>query len=555
MLTRLSIRDVVLIERLDLVFHGSLSVLTGETGAGKSILLDALGLTLGDRGQAGLIRPGADRAQATAEFDLALDHPALKFLAEHDIEADSPLILRRALTADGRSRAYVNDQPVSIGLLAELGSILVEIHGQHETRGLLNPANHRALLDAAGGHGKLVTSVANAHDAMRAAELAEIDARTALEAARRDQEFLRHAVEELDQFAPEAGEEDSLANERRFLMAGAKLTEALETASREVSEATDVEGALNRALRAIDRHKDEAAGRFDAAIAALSRAAAESADAIAEIATAGQSLNSDSGRQDQVEERLFALRALARKHGVPADALAAHAESLRAKLAAIDDSDAAIKTLTAAALKTRAAYEKAAKALTQARTKAARVLDSAITKELPPLKLEKAVFATKLETLTKEAWGPAGAERVHFEIAANPGSPPGPLHRVASGGELARIMLALRVVLAGDSAVPTLVFDEVDAGISGATAAAVGERLSRLGSEVQVLVITHSPQVAARGVQHLRVEKNSANDVTATSVAELAPAERREEIARMLAGARITDEARAAADKLLAGEA
>jgi DNA repair protein RecN (Recombination protein N) len=553
MLARLSIRDVVLIERLDLVFHGSLSVLTGETGAGKSILLDALGLTLGDRGQAGLVRAGAERAQVTAEFDLAPDHAALAFLTEHDIEAEAPLILRRALGADGRSRAYVNDQPVSIGLLAELGSILVEIHGQHETRGLLNPVNHRALLDAAGGHGKLVAEVAGAHEALRAAEQAETDARAAVETARRDQDFLRHAVEELDSFAPEAGEEESLATERRFLMAGAKLTEALETAAREVSESVDVEGALNRALRAIDRHQDEAAGRFDAAIAALARAAAESADAIAEIDAAGSALNSDSGRLDQVEERLFALRALARKHDVTADALADHAESLRAKLAAIDDLDAAMKNLTAAAQKARAAYEKAAKALTRARTKAAAALDTAIAKELPPLKLEKAVFTTQLEPLDEEAWGPTGAERVHFEIAANPGSPPGPLHRVASGGELARIMLALRVVLAGDSAVPTLVFDEVDAGISGATAAAVGERLARLGTEVQVLVVTHSPQVAARGVQHLRVEKISANEVTATSVAELAPGERREEIARMLAGARITDEARAAADKLLAG--
>ncbi|MFT5540018.1 MAG: DNA repair protein RecN (Recombination protein N) [Alphaproteobacteria bacterium] len=553
MLARLSIRDVVLIERLDLVFHGSLSVLTGETGAGKSILLDALGLTLGDRGQAGLIRAGAERAQVTAEFDLTPDHPALTFLAEHDIEAEPPLILRRALSADGRSRAYVNDQPVSIGLLAELGGLLVEIHGQHETRGLLNPASHRALLDAAGGHGKLVADVAVAHDAMRATEQAEIEARTALEIARRDQEFLRHAVDELDSFAPETGEEERLATERRFLMAGAKLTEALDTAARELSDATDVEGALNRALRAIDRHRDEAAGRFDVAIAALSRAVAESADAIAEIHAAGNALSSDSGRLDQAEERLFALRALARKHDVTADALAVHAESLRAKLAAIDDSDAAMKRLTAATLKARAAYEKAAKALTQARTKAARALDTAIAKELPPLKLEKAVFGTKLEPLNEEAWGPSGAERVHFEIAANPGSPPGPLHRVASGGELARIMLALRVVLAGDSAVPTLVFDEVDAGISGATAAAVGERLARLGSEVQVLVVTHSPQVAARGVQHLRVEKLSANEATVTSVAELEPSQRREEIARMLAGARITDEARAAADKLLAG--
>ena len=555
MLSRLSIRDVVLIEKLDLAFHGSLSVLTGETGAGKSILLDALGLALGDRGQAGLVRSGAERAQVTAEFDLPGDHPAFRLLADREIEAEAPLILRRVLGTDGRSRAFVNDQSVSIGLLAELGALLVEIHGQHETRGLLDPATHRALLDDAGGHHKLVTATAAAHRAMAEAEAAETQAREDLARALRDQDFLRHAVDELDAFHPEPGEEARLADERRFLMSGEKLRDAVSAAEGALSGETDCIGALNRALRLLERQRNDAGGRLDAALAALERATAEAADAAAEIATAAKSLHADPQQLAAVEDRLFALRALARKHDVAPDALAELADTLRARLAAIDDSDAALGKLAAATKKARAEFADAARALSAARSKTAKTLDAAVGRELPPLKLEKARFATRLEALAEDQWGPSGAERVSFELAANPGSAPGPLNRVASGGELARIMLALRVVLAGHGAAPTLVFDEVDSGISGATAAAVGERLAKLGDDMQVLVVTHSPQVAARGLQHMRVAKATARNAAATSVAELAPDERREEIARMLAGARITDEARAAADRLLAGGA
>jgi DNA repair protein RecN (Recombination protein N) len=555
MLTRLSIRDVVLIERLDLSFHGSLSVLTGETGAGKSILLDALGLALGDRGQASLVRSGAERAQVTAEFDLSPDHPALTLIAAREIAAETPLILRRVLGADGRSRAFVNDQPVSIGLLGEVGALLVEIHGQHETRGLLNPATHRAVLDTAGGHGALVDRTIAAHAALVAAERAEAEACDTLAAARRDDDYIRHAVAELESFRPEPGEEAALDAERRFLMAGGKMREALESAHQVLSGEADVEDALSRALRLLDRHRADAAGRFDAALGALERAAAEAADAVREIAGAGAALGNDASRVDMVEERLFALRALARKHDVAADDLAGLADRLRARLAALNDEEATLKRLTAATAEARAAFRDAAGALGKARARAATALDAAVARELPPLKLDKARFITRLDSLSEDHWGPSGAERVGFELATNPGSPPGPLQRVASGGELARVMLALRVVLAGAAAAPTLVFDEVDSGISGATAAAVGERLARLGTDMQVLVVTHSPQVAARGVQHLRVEKTSARDSTATSVAELAPDQRREEIARMLAGSRITDEARAAADRLLTGGA
>ncbi len=553
MLTRLSIRDVVLIERLDLAFHGSLSVLTGETGAGKSILLDALGLALGDRGQAGLVRAGAERAEVTAVFDLPDNHPALKVLAEREIEAESPLIARRVLGADGRSRAFINDQPVSIGLLADIGAELVEIYGQHETRGLLNAATHRDLLDAAGGLEAEAAKVATTADAWREAARIEQETRAELEAARRDVEFLRHAVSEIEAFAPQTGEEETLADERRFLMAGEKLREALKAAAAQLSDDADVEGAINRALHLLERVQGDAAGRFDAAIGALSRAAAECADARNEIDAAGQALGADANPLREVEDRLFALRALARKHDVAPDNLAAHGDGLRARLDAIDDSDGALKGLAAATTKAREAFNAAAGKLSKGRAKAAKLLDAAIMKELAALKLEKAQFMTRLDPLAESDWGRGGAERVSFEIAANPGAPAGPLNKVASGGELARVMLSLRVVLAGNGAVPTLVFDEVDSGISGATAAAVGERLARLGHDMQVLVVTHSPQVAARGVQHLRVEKSGTQKNTATSVSELTPSDRREEIARMLAGASITDEARAAADKLLAG--
>jgi DNA repair protein RecN (Recombination protein N) len=553
MLTRLSIRDVVLIDRLELTFHGSLSVLTGETGAGKSILLDALGLALGNRADSGLVRPGAERAQATATFELPPDHVAISVLAGRDIEAEPPLILRRVVGTDGRSRAYINDEPVSIGLLSEIGAMLVEVHGQGETRGLLNPATHSVLLDAYGRCGKLAATLERHWAASREAEDALATARSEAEAARSDEEFLRHSIAEIEAFAPEAGEEARLDSERRFLAAGTRMAEALGVARRYLDDDSGVPGALSAALAALERTRDVAAGRLDAAIAALERAGLEATDALAEIDAAAA--DADPGRVDQIADRLFALRALARKHGVAADGLPALAADMATRIAAIDNSDADLGRLTETAASARAAFEETAGALTVRRRKAAERLDKAIARELPPLKLDKAVFRTSLVPLAVTDWGPGGAEHVGFEIATNPGTEPGPLNRVASGGELARVMLALRVVLAGKGAVPTLVFDEVDSGISGATAAAVGERLARLGTEVQVLVVTHSPQVAARGVQHWRVAKSAQAGAAATAVAELEPDQRREEIARMLAGARITDEARAAADKLLTGGA
>ena len=553
MLTRLSIRDVVLVDRLDIEFSGNLGVLTGETGAGKSILLDALGLALGARADARLVRKDADKAQVTAAFEIDPGHPALNILADRDLAPEPTLILRRVLNSDGRSRAFVNDEPVSIGLLGELGAVLVEIHGQHETRGLLNPATHRALLDTCGGHAAKVGKVRKCWTGLVAARAAEAEARTALDRIREDEELLRGSVDEIENFAPVAGEEERLTHERRFLASGTKLAEALRQAEAELTEGAHVESAVGAARKALERHRDDAGERFDAAIAALERAAMETADALGEITQAGAVLSADPGRLQQLEDRLFALKALARKYDVAADGLNDHGAMLAERLAAIDNSDAELARLDKARAAAAAAYENAASELSAARAKAAKKLETAMALELPPLKLEKARFQVTLHPLAEADHGPEGAERVMFEIAANPGTDPGPLNKVASGGELARIMLALRVVLAADGTVPTLVFDEVDAGISGATANAVGERLARLGATIQVLVVTHSPQVAARGDQHWRVEKAGNAKSAATTVEELASTERREEIARMLAGAQVTEEARAAADKLLTG--
>ncbi len=553
MLTRLTIRDVVLVDRLDLTFTGSLGVLTGETGAGKSILLDALSLALGARAESRLIRKGAERAQVTAEFELDANHPALVLMADRDLPRDQTLIFRRVVSADGRSRAFVNDEPISAGFLATLGRELVEIHGQHESQGLLNTATHGTLLDAFAGHETLLGAVTGAWTALAETRVAETQARTTLGDAKRDEELLRHGVGEIQSFDPEPGEEKNLADERRFLASAAKLAESLGDADSGLNAGTDVEAAIAGALSALERGRGDAHGRFDAAIAALERAAFETSDALSEIRDAATALTASPDRLAQVEDRLFALRTMARKYEVAPDQLGAHGVALAERLAAIDDSDSELKRLTEASTKALAAYGAAAAKLSASRAKAAAKLEAAMAKELPPLKLEKARFEVKLEPLAPEDHGAGGMERIQFLMAANPGTDPGPLNKVASGGELARVMLALRVVLAGGGAVPTLVFDEVDSGISGATANAVGERLARLGTQLQVLVVTHSPQVAARGDQHWRVEKHGDAKGASTLVEELNAAGRREEIARMLAGATVTDEARAAAEKLLAG--
>jgi DNA repair protein RecN (Recombination protein N) len=555
-LSSLAIRDVVLIERLDLAFGPGLTVLTGETGAGKSILLDSLGLAVGARAESGLVRAGQAQASVAAAFAVAESHPVRAILTEQGIEAEDEVVLRRVVTADGRSRAFVNDQPVGVGLMRRIGALLVEVQGQHEQVGLADPASHGALLDAAGALEKLRGTVGEAHRAWREAERALEAAREEIAAAQRDEEFLRHAVAELEELAPEEGEEDALAGERQKLQQGERRGEAIAEAISSLHprdrRAANPAGALRNAIRALERlpaPNTEA----EPALEAMGRAL----DALSEAETALERLAHDSGpdpkRLEQVEERLFALRAAARKHLVPVVELPALLASLKSRLAALDAGTDRVAAAEKRASACRAAYVEAAGALTSARRDAAAKLEKAVAKELPPLKLDRARLVVEVSPRAEAAWGPDGVDRVAFLVSTNPGQAPGALDKIASGGELSRLMLALKVVMARGSPVPTLVFDEVDSGIGGATAAAVGERLERVAERLQVLVVTHSPQVAARGSRHLSVAKQVKSGRAETRVTPLDKAARREEIARMLAGERVTEAARAAADSLLAG--
>ncbi|PWC36339.1 DNA repair protein RecN [Azospirillum sp. TSO35-2] len=556
MLVSLTIRDVVLIERLSLSFRKGLCALTGETGAGKSILLDALGLALGARADSGLVRHGADQAAVTAEFELSGDHPAFAILKEQGLDADSgdgALVIRRTVNADGRSRAWVNDQPVGVGLLKTLGAELVEVHGQFDTHGLLNPQTHRSVLDAYAGLAGQAAQVAAAHRAWRQVEDARHSAAADIARARSEEEYLRHAVAELDALSPKPGEEAELAENRAVLMHREKLVDGMNAAYAELSGDRGVERALSSAIRTLSRIADKAGGTLDPVIAALDRAATEAGEAIAALQSASSGVDMDPRALEKLEERLFALRAAARKHGVEVDALAALRDDMAGRLLLIEDQGDLLAKLAKEAEAARASFHTAAKTLSDARREAAGRLDVAVAAELAPLKMEKAKFRTLVEPLDESEWNASGIDRVAFQVATNPGSPPGALNKIASGGELARFMLALKVVLAQTSTVGTLVFDEVDTGIGGAVAAAVGERLETLGHGLQVLVVTHSPQVAARGTVHLKVQKSQKGEQVTTGVAELDGDERREEIARMLSGATVTAEARAAAESLIAG--
>jgi DNA repair protein RecN (Recombination protein N) len=563
MLTALSIRDVVLIERLDLSFGPGLTVLTGETGAGKSILLDSLGLALGARAEAGLVRSGAEQAVVTACFHPPADHPVYHLLAEQGLEAEDDLVARRIVGRDGRSRAFINDQPVGIGLLRRLGSLLVEVQGQHEQMGLADPAGHAGFLDAFGVPTEVSHAVGTAWRAWRDALGALETARRAIEAAQRDEEWLRHAVDELATLAPRDGEEDRLAEERLRLQQAERRGEAVATALAELAprdrRSPGPGAALRAASRALQRlvppGQNEAANPAGPALAALERAEEALAEAETLLTRLASDVEMDPRLLEQAEERLFALRAVARKHNVPVGELPALLDTLSTRLATLETGAAEVVALEQAAKQTRERYIEAATRLTSVRQQAATRLGELVARELPPLRLDKARFVAEVTPVPEAAWGPSGMDAVHFLIATNPGQEPGPLAKIASGGELSRLMLALKVVLAAGSTVPTLVFDEVDSGIGGATAASVGERLARVAERVQVLVVTHSPQVAARGTAHLRVAKASLHDRAATTVDRLEPHARREEIARMLAGETITDAARAAADDLLGGAA
>jgi DNA repair protein RecN (Recombination protein N) len=547
MLRQLAIQNIVLVERLELEFEPGLGVLTGETGAGKSILLDALGLALGARADMGLVRAGLESAAVSAEIELPAGHPALDLLGDQGvaIDAGEPLIVRRTLRSDGGSRAFVGGASVPAGLLRDIGALAVEIHGQHDDRGLLNPKGHRALLDA---FGKLdTTPVERAWAEVTRIEADLLEARAAAASAERDREWLEHASREIEALGPEEGEETRLAEERAAMQAGLKAGESLTGLDELLGGSDGALAQLRQAARRIERGAAEHPLLAEA-LAALDRALIEASEAEDRIVRAAEALAFDPARLEQVETRLFDIRGLARKHRVEPDQLAALGTQMRAQLAAIEAGGEHIAELDHQLVAARETYALAAQELSNQRHKAAASLDAAVASELAPLKLDAARFRTAIGAAEP---GASGADRVEFEVSTNPGSPFGPLTRIASGGELSRFILALKVALAEAGSAATMIFDEVDRGVGGAVASAIGDRLSRLAERSQVLVVTHSPQVAARASHHYRIEKSHGPDGTRTSVCKLTAEERREEIARMLSGASITEEARAQAAKLL----
>ena len=552
MLSRLSIRDIVLIDRLDIDFADGLAVLTGETGAGKSILLDAFALALGGRGDQALVRQGVEQGQVTAVFEVARDHAARALLATNDIPAEDELILRRVQFADGRTRAFVNDQPVSVQVLKQVGSVLVEIHGQHDERALIDAATHRRLLDAFGDLEEQASVLEALWDARREAQAAADAHRAEVERAKREGDWLRHAVDELNKLAPQAGEETALAERRASMMQAEKVAEDLRQAHEVIAGTSSSVPALATVIRRLERRAAQAPGLVEPTVKALDAALTALDETRGHLEAALRTADFDPAELERIEERLFALRAAGRKYNVPVDNLAALASRYHADIALIDAGEDKLKTLEATAAEAEAVYRKAAQALSQARGKTASALDKAVNGELKPLKLERAKFSSQIES-DPGAAGPNGFDRVEFWVQTNPGTRPGPLMKVASGGELARFLLALKVVLADRGSAPTLVFDEIDTGVGGAVADAIGMRLGKLARGVQVLAVTHAPQVAARADRHYLIAKDALEKGkrVATRVTELASERRREEIARMLAGAEITNEARAAAERLI----
>ncbi len=548
MLTGLSIRDVVLIEALDLEFAGGLGVLTGETGAGKSILLDALGLALGARADSGLVRSGSDKAQVTASFDAPAAVVAL--LADNDIEIDTgePLIIRRSVKADGGSKAFINDQPCSAALLRDVGAALVEIHGQHDDRGLLNPRGHRALLDV---FGRCDTAGVAANFTAWQEAKARLDiAREALDNAARDREWLEHAVAELAAFNPQAGEEEQLAGERSDMQKGERIAEDLKGILDSFDGPKSGIALIRSAARKLDRLADSHPMLADA-LTSLDRAVIEASEAEDKLNAAARAIEFEPARLDEIEVRLFELRALARKHNVAPDAILSLQENLIARLESIQAGGEGLAKLEAEVAAKHTAYASSAMALSEARSTAAAKLDKAVKGELSPLKLDAAQFRTAVEQLSEDRWSASGMDRVEFLISTNPGAPFAPLTKIASGGELSRFILALKVALAEEGGAATIIFDEIDRGVGGAVAAAIGERLARLAQRTQLLAVTHSPQVAAKGQSHYFIAKSSQGTVTRTGVTLLDADARRQEIARMLSGAEVTDEARAQAERLL----
>lgn len=548
MLASLTIQNVVLVDRLTVAFGAGLCVLTGETGAGKSVLLDSLNLALGGRADAGLVRRGADQAAVTAEFDIASDHPVFAFLSAQGLEVESPLILRRALSPDGRSRAWINDQPASIGLLRATGGMLVEIHGQFETQGLLDSRTHRALLDSAG---KIVSTLPALWTDWQNKARALKDAREKAARAAADEEWLRGALEDLHALNPQPGEEEFLSTARTRLQARAHLLETLSNALECVVGGDGADRQILQAQRILGRLGDKGGSEMDCVLAALDRASSEIRDAAAQMESMADASGDEEESLEDTESRLFDLRAEARKHTCRIDDLPGLVETLETRLREVESLESGLVDLERAVTQARAAYIAESANISGLRAEAAKSLDTGVGRELPPLKLDKARFVTVLDALPETEWGPEGVERVRFLVATNPGTAPGPIDKIASGGEMARFMLALKVVMARAGIAGTLIFDEVDSGIGGATADAVGERLARLSQSRQVLVVTHAPQVAARADRHWIVVKKGESEVRTLVLPLESDTARREEIARMLSGAVVTQEARAAADRLL----
>ena len=549
MLRGLDIRDMLIIDHLSLEFSSGLNVLTGETGAGKSILLDSLGFVLGWRGRADLVRSGQDQGEVSALFDLGQTHPARAVLQEAGIPIEDELIVRRVNSRDGRKTAWINDRRVSGEVLRAVSEHLIELHGQHDDRGLLDPKGHRDLLDTFGGHDDMLTTVSAAYSALRAAEKDLRTAEAAQEKLRAEEEFLRHAVDELQKLAPEAGEEAELDSRRRLMQGAEKIradiAHAVQALGREGAE-----GMMSDAMRWLDGAADAVEGRLEEPLAALSRAMVELDDAAQGVETCFDALEFNPHDLELAEERLFAIRALARKHNIAPDELPTLEQDLTAKLDLLDMGAGGLKDLNAAVAAAKAAYDEAAGVLSRARKSAAQALDLAMGAELVPLKMERAVFTTQVKDADPSA---IGVDQVDFVVATNPGAPAGSLAKIASGGELSRFLLALKVSLSRDGAQNTMIFDEIDRGVGGATADAVGRRLSRLAQDAQVLVVTHSPQVAALGDRHFQVAKQQSADMTLSRVDLLSDTARVDEIARMISGDTITTEARAAARTLIGG--
>lgn len=554
MLTALSIRDIVLIEKLDIALDKGLTVLTGETGAGKSILLDALGLALGARGDSSLVRAGAERGVVTAAFMLARSHPAFAILREQGIDAEGELVIRRIQNADGPSRAAINDQPVSLNLLRQIAGALAEIHGQHADRALVDVAAHRRLLDAFGGHEAEVAEVSALWEKSSAAEEALLEHRRLMERAEAERDYLEHAAEELRALNPIPGEEAKLAEARQMMMSAEQYADALSDAEEALAGDGTSVAKLNAALRKLERRREGAGGRLDHVCSALDRVLAEVGEAERALAEARRAFIFDPGELEKSEERLFALRAAARKFKCTVDTLADVRERFDIELKALTDGGGRLRKLEQDFKAAREAFDSAAEKLSNKRRKTAKALDKAVMAELPPLKLDRARFETAVETDAGKP-GPTGIDRIEFMVAANPGTPLAPLMKVASGGELARFMLALKVILAAKGSAPTLIFDEIDTGVGGAVADAIGARLARLADKLQVLAVTHSPQVAARASRHMLISKMeevaSKSKRMVTRVQALSAQSRREEVARMLSGAQVTEAARAQADELL----